>query len=90
MHRYVEAKDLDKALVHPDFVASKEVVVIRDALALPGFKTAIDHTTLDLPDAVLALTEKYPDRVTLRSYHGDQWQVSLTPSPLHKAPAQPR
>ena len=80
------AKDLGKALLHPDFVASKEVLVIRDALALPGFQTAIDHNALDLPDAVIALSENYPDRITLRSY-GAQWMVSLTPSPLHKTPS---
>ena len=75
IHRYVSAKHLKKELLSPDFLASNEVLVVKDALKLPGFHTVIDENVLDRPGAVQNLTARYGKQITLRT-HMTNWSVS--------------
>ena len=81
VHRYVAANDVEKALQESrDFLYSKEVLVVKDGLKLPGFRTVIDQAMLGVPGAVTHLMGHYPQKVTMREHLSD-WGVSDSPMP---------
>ena len=71
----MSAEGVKAKLASASFIRSKEVVVVPNALKLPGFEHALDSDQLNGSGVLLYLMTDYEGKVTLRR-HDANWQVS--------------
>lgn len=76
LHHVVKAGDFAEAVVAPDFVASRHVLVISNPAKMPGFSTKLSFNTLRKDTAAEEILLSYPGTIKLR-YHDNDWKETV-------------
>ena len=70
-------RTISDALISPDFVLSKGVLLVPDAMRLRGFKHGMNARDLLRPDCLKRILSGHTGEVTLRRHADETFKVSL-------------